>query len=129
MVDNTFSYGDVVQVTGTSTQLAPQRLVRRLEHPPGPLAPRKHHLLTVTPVKEVGRAVAVVPMSFLRPARGAWRPHVGRPVVADKASNSLMEGDSADDRHGDDRGSDEVDGHAERGPPPRVGNEVAAVLP
>jgi len=27
MVDNTFSYGDVVQVTGTSTQLAPQRLV------------------------------------------------------------------------------------------------------
>ena len=34
MVDNTFSYGDVVQVTGTSTQLAPQRLVRRPEHPP-----------------------------------------------------------------------------------------------
>jgi len=52
MVDNTFSYGDVVQVTGTSTQLAPQRLVRRPEHPPWPLAPRKHHLLTVTPVKD-----------------------------------------------------------------------------
>ncbi len=40
-----------------------------------------------------------------------------------------MEGDSSDDRHGDDRGGDEVDGHAERGPPPCVGNEVAAVLP
>jgi len=37
------------------------------------------------------------------------------PVVADKASNSLMEGNSFDDRYGDDRGSDEVDGHAERG--------------
>jgi len=37
------------------------------------------------------------------------------PVVADKASNSLMEGNSFDDRYGDDRGSDEVDGHTERG--------------
>src|SRR6476620_6371353 len=40
-----------------------------------------------------------------------------------------MEGDSLDDCYGDDRGSDEVDGHAERGPPPGVGHVVVAVLP
>src|SRR5689334_828737 len=40
-----------------------------------------------------------------------------------------MEGESAEDRHGDERRSDKVDGHAERGPPPGVGYEVAAVLP
>ena len=38
-----------------------------------------------------------------------------------------MESDSFDDRHGDD-GSDEVNGHAERGQPPCVGNEMTAVL-
>ena len=40
-----------------------------------------------------------------------------------------MEGNSVDDRQGDDRGGDPIDGHAERGPPSRGGHEVTSMLP
>ena len=68
---DTFSYGDIVQVTGTSTQLAPDDGYGDWNIGLGPMAPRKRHLLTVTSVKGCQDELLRWCRCHFAPARGA----------------------------------------------------------
>src|SRR6266480_5774105 len=59
-------------------------------------------------------------------ARPAWLPPI---TTTSRSSYSAMEGNSHQDRGGEDSGGDPVDGGAERWPPARIPDEVRAVLP